>query len=276
MSDLATVEFLTKAISEAKRAASFCTSGVIPVLDPGLQVEQLGEIKFPASKKLVKALIAQCQVAPYGKGTRTLVDAKVRKTFELGPEQFQVSDDWNKAIALTTRAVAEELGLPPDQFEARPYKLLVYETGGFFLKHRDSEKHNRMVASLIVVLPHRFAGGELEVRHSGSESIFRFDEAAQGEAPCYAAFYADCEHEVQRVTNGTRVCLTYNLVLKSERKTQVAHAPAAAPDDVLAESLASWINAQPAEPLVFALEHHYTQRGLSLDLLKGGDRQLPT
>ena len=32
--------------------------------------------------------------------------------------------------------------------------------------------------------------------------------------------------------------------------------------------------AQPAKPLVFALDHHYTQRGLSLDLLKGADRQL--
>ncbi len=31
---------------------------------------------------------------------------------------------------------------------------------------------------------------------------------------------------------------------------------------------------QPTEPLVFALEHHYTERGLSLDLFKGADRKL--
>src|SRR5262249_9092611 len=43
---------------------------------------------------------------------------------------------------------------------------------------------------------------------------------------------------------------------------------------VLAESIKSWVATQPAKPLVFALEHHYTQRGLSLDLLKGADRQL--
>jgi hypothetical protein len=35
----------------------------------------------------------------------------------------------------------------------------VYEKGGFFLPHRDSEKHDRMVASLIVVLPNPFEGG---------------------------------------------------------------------------------------------------------------------
>ncbi len=274
MSELATVAFLTKAISEAKRAANFCTSGLLPVADPGLEVEQLGAVEFPLKKKTAKALVTHCQVAPFGKGTRTLVNPKVRKTFELDPARFRVSENWNNAIALTTQAVAEQLGLPPDQLEARPYKLLVYETGGFFLKHRDSEKHNRMVASLIVVLPNRFAGGELVVRHSGSEASFSFAEAASGQAPCYAAFYADCEHEVRHVRNGVRVCLTYNLVLKPESKQRKSPQPATAPDDVLAESLGFWITAQPAEPLVFALEHHYTQRGLSLDLLKGGDRQL--
>jgi hypothetical protein len=75
------------------------------------------------------------------------------------------------------------------------------------------------------------------------------------------------------VTGGVRVCLAYNLVLRTGVRRGVPP-PSAAPDDVLAEALASWIAAQPAEPLVFALEHHYTQRGLSLDLLKGGDRQL--
>ena len=47
-----------------------------------------------------------------------------------------------------------------------------------------------------------------------------------------------------------------------------------APADLLAESIGSWVAKQPAKPLVFALEHHYTERGLSLDLLKGADRQL--
>ncbi|OYV78702.1 MAG: hypothetical protein B7Z73_19485, partial [Planctomycetia bacterium 21-64-5] len=48
----------------------------------------------------------------------------------------------------------------------------------------------------------------------------------------------------------------------------------AAPADRLAESIGSWVARQPSTPLVFALEHHYTERGLSLDLLKGADRRL--
>ncbi len=274
MSHSTTVERLTEAIAEAKKSANFCAAGSLPVIDPGLEIEPLGKVDLPLSKKGTKDLIAQSQIAPYGKGTQTLVNSRVRKTFELDPKQFRVSDEWNEAIAAATQAVATQLGLPADQLEARLYKLLVYEKGGFFLPHRDSEKLNRMVASLIVVLPNRFEGGELIVRHGAAKQTFSFADATGGKVPCYAAFYADCEHEVQRVTSGVRVCLAYNLLLKPQRRKRSAAARPIAPDDVLAESLSAWIAAQPTNPLVFAMEHHYTQRGLSLDLLKGGDRQL--
>ena len=141
----------------------------------------------------------------------------MRNTCELDPKKFHLSDAWNTAIADAMHPVAEELGLPADQLEARLYKLLVYEKGGFFLAHRDSEKHDRMVASMIVVLPNRFEGGRLVVRHGTAAQKLTFDEAAAGKMPCYAAFYADCEHEVERVTHGVRLCLAYNLVLKPRR-----------------------------------------------------------
>src|SRR5216117_3046357 len=131
-----------------------------------------------------------------------------------------------------------------------------------------------MVASLIVVLANPFEGGALVVRHGAMKQALRFEQASRGKAPCYAAFYADCEHEVQRVTSGVRLCLTYNLVLKPRRAKSSAAANPTAPADVLAESIGSWVRRQPGKPLVFTLEHHYTQRGLSLDLLKGVDRRL--
>jgi len=268
------VEWLSKAIGQATRSAKFCVDGCLPVVDPGIEVEGLGTITLPLKRTTAKELVASCQVAPYGKGTQTLVNKKVRNTFELDPKKFRLSDAWNMAIADAMSPVAELLGLPAERLEARLYKLLVYEKGGLFLPHRDSEKHDRMVASLIVVLPNRFEGGTLVVRHGAAKQTLTFDEAASGKAPCYAAFYAEFEHEVQRVTSGVRLGLAYNLVLKPKSVKASAAAKAAAPADVLAESIASWVATQPAKPLVFTLEHHYTERGLSLDLLKGGDRQL--
>jgi len=274
MAGAATVEWLSAAIVQATKSAKFCVSGSFPIVDPGLGVEGLGPIRLPLMPRMAKPLIASCQVAPYGKGTKTLVDRDVRNTYELNPEQFRLSAAWDAAIANVTRSVADELGLPADRLEARLYKLLVYEKGGFFLPHRDSEKHDRMVASMIVVLPNEFEGGALLVRHGATEEKLEFEEAATGKTPCYAAFYADCEHEVQPVHHGRRLCLTYNLVLKPQREKSSTGAVPPTPVDALAESIGTWISRQPACPLVFALEHQYTRHGLSLDLLKGGDRQL--
>jgi hypothetical protein len=272
--DSSALGWLATAIERATRSAKFAVSGRLPNVDPGLEVEGLGRVSLPLKRGIAKSLIAACQVAPYGKGTETRVDTRVRKTFELDPQKFYVSSPWNSAIADATRTITNSLGLPADRLEARLYKLLVYEMGGFFRPHRDSEKHDRMVASLVVVLPNPFEGGRLTVRHGTVEEKVAFEEAAAGKTACFCAFYADCEHEVARVTHGIRIALTYNLVLKSPRRKPAEVASPAPIADQLADTIASWVVNQPARPLVLALDHHYTQRGLSLDLLKGADRQL--
>ena len=273
MDNLNTVKWMTKAIEKAARSVTFCVGGTLPPVDPAIEVDGVGAIKLPLKPKTARQLISACKIAPYGKGTRTLVDKHVRNTLELDPRQFQLGTAWDDAIRTTTAHVAEQLGLPASQLQAKLYKLLVYERGGFFQPHRDSEKLNRMLATLVVVLPTPFSGGALVVRHQSDRQTFRFEEAASGKAANYVAFYADCEHEVQRVTQGYRLCLTYNLVLKADRRAKKSP-PAASttPAEVLASSIGGWVSARQAEPLVFALEHHYTQRGLTLDLLKGADR----
>ncbi|QDU24250.1 2OG-Fe(II) oxygenase [Urbifossiella limnaea] len=263
------LDWLAAAIGQATRAAKFVVDGALPVADPGLVVEGIGPVPVPLRRGAAKALIAACHVAPFGKGTETLVDERVRKTFELDPQKFRLGDEWTSAIAAATRTTAAALGLPADRLEAKLYKLLVYEKGGFFRPHRDSEKHDRMVASLIAVLPNPFEGGRLVVRHGPAEREIPFREAAAGNGAWFAAFYADCEHEVERVTHGQRLALAYNLVLAPERAVRPAKP---APADALVAAIGGWVARHPAEPLVFALDHHYTQRGLSFDLLKGADR----
>lgn len=266
------MQALAAAVRQAARSARFVVDGALGVADPGLVVEGIGPVPVPLRRGAAKALIAACHAAPYGKGTQTLVDDRVRKTFELDPAKFSLGAGWTAAVADATRTAAQALGLPADRLEARLYKLLVYEKGGFFLPHRDSEKHDRMVASLIAVLPNPFEGGTLVVRHGPAEQKILFRDAASGTGACFAAFYADCEHEVERVTSGVRIALAYNLVLAPG--TAVRPATPATPADALVEAIGSWVERHPTEPLVFALDHHYTQRGLSLDLLKGADRTL--
>lgn len=274
MSALTSARQLVDAIGQAIKSSKFCVASELTAVDPGLEVDGLGAITLPLKRGIAKKLVARCRVAPYGKGTATLVNPKVRKTYELNPKEFQLGEAWKLAVDEAARIAAAQLGLPADQVKARLYKLLVYEKGGFFLRHRDSEKHDGMVASLIVVLPNPFEQGALVVRHGGKEEVLKLERAAKGEGACYAAFYADCEHEVKQVSNGVRFCLAYNLVLRPKRTSQVAAQRPAAAVDALTQSILSWTERQPAQPLVFALEHQYTERGLTPELLKGVDREL--
>ncbi|MCZ2340670.1 MAG: 2OG-Fe(II) oxygenase [Bacteroidales bacterium] len=263
---------LVMAVQKATQSAQFVVHGTLPITDPGLSVTGLGRITFPLKRKAERSLIAACQVAPYGKGTETLVDERVRKTFELDPTQFTLSPEWNTAIAEVTRTTAQSLGLPAERLKAHLYKLLVYEKGGFFLPHRDSEKLDRMIASMIVVLPNPFDGGRLIVRHNDNDERLSFQEAATGKNACFAVFFADCKHEVEKVQSGVRLVLAYNMVL-TPQANELTKNPTTSINP-LTEAIKTWFVRQPAEPLVFALEHHYTQAGLSLDLLKGADRKL--
>ncbi len=274
MTEAITIKWLSKAIGQATKSVEFCTAGQMPAVDAGLQIEGQGYLKFPLKPAAKKKLMAACHDAPFGKGTQTIVDKNVRNTYELDPASFRLSPAWNAAIGDLLPPIAEQLGLPANQLEARLYKLLAYDKGGFFLPHRDGEKHDGMVASLIVALPNPFEGGHLVVRHGNTKETFKFREAAKGDAPSYVAFYADCEHEVEPVNYGFRLCLAYNLVLKATAVQSSTTTKSTARPGPLAASLESWFKRNPAEPLVFALEHHYTERGLALDLLKGADRQL--
>lgn len=274
MGEAQLIRQLSEAIRQATRSAKFCVGGEFPRVDPEIHISDLGRVAVPLKSAQAKEIIQRCRIAPYGQGTKTLVDTDVRNSYELDPGEFQPGKAWNTAIVETTRRVASELGLPPDALEAKIYKLLIYERGGFFLPHRDSEKCDRMVASLIVVLPNSFDGGELMVRHGVAEQKFSFDEAAQGRTPSYAAFFADCEHEVRRVNRGRRLCLTYNLVLKPSPETTRKQLPPDDPTEPLLESIRGWTSQRPEEPLVFTLDHFYTEHGLSQDLLKGSDRKL--
>jgi hypothetical protein len=145
MSRSSVVEWLSEAVGRATRSAKYCVSGCMPIVDPGLEVEGLGPMAIPLKRGKGKELVARGRVAPYGKGAQTLVNTDVRNAFEFDPADFRLSDAWSAAVAGVAQLVAERLGLPAERIEPQLYKLLVYEKGGFFLPHRDSEKHDGMV-----------------------------------------------------------------------------------------------------------------------------------
>ena len=169
-------EELGQALSKIDRPGSFCVSGSAPAVLPGLEVEGLGPIGLPLTAKQAKELKKHCHQAPYGKGEKTLVDTSVRRVWRMEPDRFSLTNpDWERFIEETVAKVQEELGLEKQKLESHLYDLLLYEPGSFFLPHRDGEKLDRMVATLVVVLPSSYRGGRARrpARRAGADDRFR-------------------------------------------------------------------------------------------------------
>ena len=65
---------------------------------------------------------------------------------QLPAELCEFSGSWKAELARVVSAAETDLGLAPGSLRPELYKLLVYQTGGFFLPHRDSEKTPGMVS----------------------------------------------------------------------------------------------------------------------------------
>ena len=95
----------------------------------------------------------------------------------------------------------------------------------------------------------------------------------------FAAFYADCRHEVERVESGHRITLTFNLLLDASTRQPPPGGGTAVEDAAarLREHFATPVTtyvlgpAAPPKRLVYLLDHEYTERSLDLDRLKGTD-----
>ena len=245
------------------------------MLAPLLEVESVGPVALPLLPIQARELISVADPAPYGRGEQTVVDPAVRRCWQIGPDRVRIRGrHWARTLEMILARVAEGLGVDAP-ITAEFYKLLLYEEGSFFIGHRDTEKMPGMFATLVVALPSSSAGGELVVRHKGRE--VRLDLCCNDPAEAaFAAFYADCVHEVLPVTKGYRLSLVYNLV-RGGRGRPPEPPDYAGEQDRVAALLQAWCHAKrrpgdaSPEKLVYPLEHAYTPAELGFTALKGAD-----
>lgn len=129
-----------------------------------------------------------------------------------------------------------------------------------------------MFGTLVIQLPSNYKGGQLVVRHQGKKETFDFSGIKGSTGFHYAAFYADCQHEILEVTQGYRLCLIYNLIYKGPGAPPVP----ADNRELVAQvvgSMTEWA-ADDSGPLMMAylLEHQYCDASLSFGTLKNTDR----
>jgi hypothetical protein len=272
-SDLKPLEDLLRNV---RRPGDFFVEGSLETPMPRVEIEGVGLLSFPVPQAQIEELIRHADRAPYGRGEATIVDESVRKVWQLPASQVRIGGrTWEKTFSQLLATVVEGLGCADAKVSAELYKLLVYDPGGFFKAHRDTEKAGGMFATLIVVLPSAHRGGELVIRHAGREVVADLSTEEISDLK-FAAFYADCEHEVRPVTEGHRVCLVYNLIqVPGEKSEEPLSAPLYSSEIEAAGGLLkkAFEMGAPAK-LAWLLEHQYSPAGLSFAGLKGEDTAL--
>ena len=265
---------LSDLLSAVQRPGDFYTSGSLQLPAPRLQVEGVGQIAFPLLPAQGEQLIAVAERAPHGRGAATIVDTNVRRTWQIGPDQVSLGGKhWRTTLDRLVALAAEGLGVS-EAVSVKFYKLLVYDKGSFFVSHRDSEKQPGMFATLVLALPSLSSGGELVVRHKDREVKLELASDEPSEM-AFAAFYADCVHEVLPVTAGYRATLIFNLVRKGNGG--MLKAPNYEHQTTCVKALleewgrrrASQIEAP--EKVIYPLEHAYSPAELEFAKLKGTD-----
>jgi 2OG-Fe(II) oxygenase superfamily len=266
---------LAELLGTVQRPGDFYASGRVELLAPRLAVEGVGQLAFPLLPVQAEQLIAIAERAPYGRGPATILDTSVRRTWQIRPDRVRLGGKhWQGTLGRIVALAAEGLGVS-DPVSADLYKLLIYDKGSFFVSHRDTEKAPGMFATLVVALPSLASGGELVVRHKGRE--VKLDLASDETSEmAFAAFYADCVHEVLPVTSGYRATLIYNLMRKGEGGT--LEPPSYERETVRVTALLQqWAKSKASpeaaapEKVIYPLEHAYSPAELDFARLKGVD-----
>jgi hypothetical protein len=279
------MEKLVDALKMIKASGSFCTKRSMPA-NLQLEIKSFGELKLPIKIKDAKALIKLARPAKFGFREDTLLDKTIRNAWEIPKSRVKINNaTWNKEFKTVLQSIRKDLGLPEDAIlQPRLHNFLIYEPGQFFNYHQDSEKIDKMVATLVIVLPSTHKGGVLSIDHQGSKKNFQSSRFSLKELTLLA-FYSDCHHAVMPITAGYRLVLTYNLVLAKNPKANFSltnfnttlYTP-------LEEGLQSYFsekkqsddiipsrdNLSPRR-LVYLLDHQYTEKNLSWAYLKGVD-----
>lgn len=271
---------VTDALKQLQSQGSFSARAVTDYDDLSLEIKGFGQFKLPVKPAKAKALIKNARPAKYGLKDKTLLDPQVRHVWEIPKSRIKTDQRrWNKTLNPVLLELKKELGLQDNQhLKAELHNFLIYEKGQFFQSHQDTEKTENMLATLVVLLPSSYRGGTLLVENQGDSKRYPSTSAPDNKLT-FIAFYADCQHEVKPVTDGYRIALTYNLILKPS-KNNVARPVAVDSQRSLDKAVVDFLK-QPRESnnyrrsrcrkLIYLLDHEYTANGLKWDNLKAGD-----
>jgi len=281
-------------VKELRALSPFFVQGVVSASLPSITMKAKAtfstkpvksyNVTVPIQPAPMKKMWAEAKVAPFGRGTKTVVDPKVRSCRYLDPTDFEItSKAWLKAFSNSDKSELLEsirVALAPNtsQITAQLYKMVLYETGSFFKSHVDTQRSQDMFGTLVVEIGSAYqvsdwtyedtaSSGRLVVTSSDGR-VVRMNAGTF----VYSAFFADCEHEVLPLTEPAeyRVIMVYNL-LRSGQPMDIPHIP----NEVrIADGFRSLLTKYPTNIIAYLLSHQYGAISMGPRFLKGRDAEI--
>ncbi|KAM0223902.1 hypothetical protein ACHAQD_002981 [Fusarium lateritium] len=238
-------------------------------VNPGLTIEGNHLIPLPLKEDDAQAIKSVCRQAPFGHGDKTVVDTSVRNTWELDSSKFELANSqWSIFFDVILRDTAKGLGF--QKVVAKPHKLLLYEPGSFFKSHKDSEKEQGMIGTLVVCLPSQHEGSDVHLSF-GSQAISYSTAPTSKFDLTSISWFSDVTHKVTTLISGYRLVLTYKLFVVGE--DPLSASTILEQTDHLKTMLNKWqTQSLGVGKVIYPLDHLYTESSLCLENLKGRDR----
>jgi len=163
----------------------------------------------------LESIMKHSEVSPFGsvKEKKTVIDPTVRTAREI-----HLKNIFLKNGDIVEKCTFEHLCTGPLQalghkITIEPYKLNIYDKGSFFKVHKDTPSTKNMIGTLIYSLTSDYEGGHLVISHNGNTVSHALKKHE------YLFMYANCDHEVKEVTEGTRITLTFKVYNEIDNDT---------------------------------------------------------
>jgi len=249
-----------------------CCSGVLHLDERIALMLPNGDVGAVDDSIFVDWLLEHSEPAPYGQGTVTKVDPKVRSARRLtARDKIQVRGFDVTAILPDIEAVMS----PTVKLSAQLTDVIVYKKGDKFTRHKDTPRSLDLIGTLIVGLPIEHTGGTFVVDDGRGAKTFDWSgKPAAGVVP-WVALFSDVDHEIQPVKSGTRITLVYSLHRTAQPRSG---ADAGQRQDVVRRA-ASALSGQSQWPVMIACGRQViaepdTKQPQSIDSLRGADRDI--
>lgn len=246
-----------------------------------------------------------CIVAPFGDVARqqTIVNPEVRTAYQAAKPSLvspkydvKAKNVYSPIVTFNSYAthsiinyilhkLSQHTFVGYESIRAESYRLNIYGPGGFFKEHKDTPIDSTLsIGTIVIVLPTKHTGGDLIIKHQDQSWTFQSDSIPANTIG-WTAFYNDCPHQVQPVTSGYRVTLTYNVFIN--RDGCKPNEPYDYKECLHDFNIGPKIDLNPTthlmkhiEPLIIrhkmgiVLNHEYTMVNLQPQQLKGLDHHL--